>query len=153
MDRPTPVQQHQSDRPGPTSAPIPMEEGGIDSETDQDPSVTEVQAINWIRYVGVKSVQYVKMGHAPRNAAKEKNDLNLELAVREIQKNFSTDLQLLMNEITNDPNLLKTLVCCERQQHEMIPEAYQLLKENNRAGSVSSSWKTELLYQKISEPQ
>ena len=74
MDRPTPVQQHQSDRPGPSSAPIPMEEGEIDSETDQDPSVLEVPAINWARYVGVKSVQYVKMGHAPRIAAEEKND-------------------------------------------------------------------------------
>ena len=30
MDRPTPVQQHQSDRPGPSSAPTPMEEGEID---------------------------------------------------------------------------------------------------------------------------
>ena len=31
-----------------------------------------------------------------------------------------------MNETTNDPNLLKTLVCLERQQHEMIPDEYQL---------------------------
>ena len=71
LDRPTPVKQHQSDRPGPSSAPIPMEEGEIDSETEQDPSVLEVAAINWARYVGVKSVQYVKMGHTPRNAAEE----------------------------------------------------------------------------------
>ena len=75
MDRPTPVQQHQSDRPGPSSAPIPMEEGEIDSETDQDPSVLEVPAINWAQYVGVRSVQYVKMGHAPRIAAGEKKRL------------------------------------------------------------------------------
>ena len=75
MDRPTPVQQHQSDRPGPSSAPTPMEEGEIDSETDQDASVLEVPAINWARYVGVKSVQYVKMGHAPRIAAEEKKRL------------------------------------------------------------------------------
>ena len=72
MDRPTPVQQHQSDRPGPSSAPIPIEEGEIDSETDQDPSLPEVPAINWARYGGVKSVQHVKMGHAPRIAAEEK---------------------------------------------------------------------------------
>ena len=33
MDRSTPIQQHQTDRP----APIPMEEGELDSETDKDP--------------------------------------------------------------------------------------------------------------------
>ena len=62
MDRPTAVRQHQSDRPGPSSAPIAVEEGEIDSETDQDPSILEVPAINWARYVRVKSVQYVKKG-------------------------------------------------------------------------------------------
>ena len=30
-----------------------------------------------------------------------------------------------MTETTNDPNLLKTLVCLERQQHGMIPDEYQ----------------------------
>ena len=98
-----------------------MEEREIDSETDQDPSVLKLPAINWARYVGVKSVQYVKMGHAPRIAAEEQTDWNLEQAVRETEKNFSTDLQLLMTETTNDPSLLKTLVCLERQQQEMIP--------------------------------
>ena len=138
MDRPTPVQQHQSDRPRPSSAPTPMEEGEIDSETDQDPSVLEVPAINWARYVGVKSVQYVKIGHASRISSEEKNHWNLEQAVRETEKNFSTDLQLLMNETTNDPSLLKTLVCLERQQHEMIPEEYQLhrRKLSSRFGLV-----------------
>ena len=66
------------------------------------------------------------MGHAPRISAKEKNDWNLEQAVRETEMNFSTDLQLLMNQTTNDSNLLKTSVCLERQQHEMIPDEYQL---------------------------
>ena len=73
MDRPAPVQQHESDRPGPSSAPIPMEQGKTDSETDQDQ---------------VKSVQYVKMGHAPRFAVEERNDWNLEQAVRETKKDF-----------------------------------------------------------------
>ena len=102
-----------------------MEEGEIDSETNQDPSVLEVPAINWARYVGVKSVQYVKMGHGQRIAAEEQNNWNLEQAVRETEKNFSTDLQLLMTETPNDPNLPKTLVCLERQEHEMIPDEYQ----------------------------
>ena len=142
MDRPTPVQQQQHnqsqyDKPGPSSATantehqfaqIPMEEGEIESETDQDPSILEVPAWNWARYVGVKSVQYKKMGHAPKVAALDENTWDLEQAVRETEKNFSTDLQLLMTETTNDPTLLKTLVSLERQQHELIPEEYQMHK-------------------------
>ena len=92
MDRPTPVKLNQIDRPGPSSALIPMEEGEIVSENDQDRSVLEVPAITWTRYVGVKCVQFVKMGHAPRIVAEEQNDWNLEQAVRETEKNFSTDL-------------------------------------------------------------
>ena len=137
MDRPTPVQPTQIDRPGPSSAgiastsrnhnmPVPIEEGEIDSGTNQNPSVLEVPAINWAPYVGVKSVQYVKMGHAPKIAAEEQNDWNLEQAVRETEKNLSTDLQLLMTETTNDPNLPNTLACLERQQHEIIPDEYQI---------------------------
>ena len=64
------------------------------------------------------------MGHAPKITAEEQNDWNLEQAVRETEKKFSTDLQLLMTETTNDASLLKTLVCLERQQHELIPEEY-----------------------------
>ena len=73
-------------------------------------------------HVGVKSVQYVKMGHAPRTAAQDEINWDLEQVVRETERNFSTDLQLLMTETTNDPILLKTLVCLESQQHELIPE-------------------------------
>ena len=120
LDRPTPAQQQQNPTgPSPTTninqqlAPVPMEDGEIDSETDQDLSVLEVPAWNWARYVGVKSVQYVKMGHTPRIAAQEENNWDLEQAVRKTDKNFSTDLQLLMTESTNDPILLKTLVCLE----------------------------------------
>ena len=74
--------------------------------------------------MGDKSVQYVKMGHAPKVLAQETNNWDLEQAVRETEKNFSTDLQLLMSETTNDPVLLKTLVCLERQQHDQIPDEY-----------------------------
>ena len=107
--------------------PTPMEEGEIDSESDQDPSVLEVPAVNWAKYVGVKSVQYIKMGHAPRTTADEPNNWDFGNAVRESEKNFSTD-QLLLPETTNDPTLLKTLVCLERQQQDNIPEEYQLKK-------------------------
>ena len=113
-----------------------MEEGEIDSETDQDPSILEVPSWNWVKYVGIKSVQYVKMGHAPKVAAQEENHWDLEQAVRETGKNFSTDLQLLMTKTTTDPTLLKTLVCLERQQHELIPDEYQTHKKNSQAGSA-----------------
>ena len=139
LDRPTPVQH---DRPGPSQQTYiqttPMEEGEIETDTDQDPSILEVPAINWARYVGVKSVQYVKMGHAPKITAEEQNNWDLEQAVRETEKNFSTDLQLLMTETTNDASLLKTLVCLERQQHELIPEEYLPVKKklSSRFGLV-----------------
>ena len=83
-----------------------------------------------------KSVQYVKMGHAPRIAAQDENNWDLEQGVRETEKNFSTDLQLLMTETTNDPTLPKTLVCLERQQHELIPEEYLTHKKKSQADSV-----------------
>ena len=146
LDRPTPAQPSQQEQPGTSSSstrqerntPIPMEEGEIDSETDQDPSVLEVPAINWARHVGVKSVQYVKMGHAPKIFSEKNKNWDLEQAVRKTEKNFSIDLQLLMTETTNDPNLLKTLVCLERQQHDLIPEEYQLHKKklSSRFGLV-----------------
>ena len=62
VDRPqTPA--NTEDRPGPSQQqPIPMEEGEIDSESDQDPSILEVPAKNWAKYAGVQSVQYIKMG-------------------------------------------------------------------------------------------
>ena len=127
------AQQQQQNPTGPSvttntdqqRAPVPMEQGEIDSETDQDPSVLEVPASNWARYIGVKSVQYVKMGLAPRLAAQEENNWDLEQPVREAKKIVSTDLQLLMTETTNDPTLLKTLVCLEHQQHEPLPDKYQ----------------------------
>ena len=100
LDRKTPAQQQQNST-GPSAtnidqhfAPVPTEEGEIDSESDQDPSVLEVPAWNWAQYVGVKIVQYVKMGHAPRIAVQEENNWDLEQAVRKTEKNFSTDLQL-----------------------------------------------------------
>ena len=99
-----------------------MEKGEIESETDQDPSILKVPAINWARYVGVKRVQYVKMGHAPEVIAQEDNNCDFEQAMRETEKTFSTDLQLLMSVTTNNPTLLKTLVCLERQQQDQIPD-------------------------------
>ena len=97
VDRPQ-APENPEDRPGPSTInhpttqqqPTPMEEGEIDSESNQDPSVLEVPAVNWAKYVGVTSVQYIKMGHAPRTTAEEPNDLDLGNAVRESEKNFGT---------------------------------------------------------------
>ena len=65
-----------------------MKEGETDSVTDQDPSIPEVPAFNWVRYVGVKSVQYVKKGHAPKIAAQDDNNWDLEQVVRKLRRNF-----------------------------------------------------------------
>ena len=116
----------------------PMEEGEIESESEHDPSVLEVPATNWAKYVGVKRVQYIKMGHAPIVDAIKQNNWDLGNAVRETEKQLATDLQLLMTETTNDPSLLKTLVCLERQQHDNIPEEYFIYKKklSSRYGLV-----------------
>ena len=142
----------EKNRPGPSSAlpgqkpfaPTPMEEGEIESATTLDPSILEVPAINWASYVGVKSVQYVKMGHAPKIAAQKENNWDLAQAVRETERNFSTDLQLLMNETTNDPTLLKTLVCLENQHHDQIQTSIYITKSDCQADSVWFLSKTKL---------
>ena len=130
--------------------PMPMEDDEIEPETDQDPSVLEAPAMNWARYVGVKSVQYVKVGHAPKVMAQEDNNRDLEQAVRKTEKNFSTDIQLLMSETTNDSTLLKTLVCLERQQQDQKPDEYQphRKKLSSRFGSVRFSLRTKLSFQR-----
>ena len=56
--------------------------------------------------------------------AEEPNNWDLVNAVREMEKQFSTDLQLLMTETPNVPSLLKTLVCLKRKQHDNIPEEH-----------------------------
>ena len=109
---------------------VPMEEGEISSDSEMAPSVLEVPTINWANYIGIKSVQYIKMGHAPRIQAIEPNNWDHENTVRETEKEFATDLQLLMTETTNNPKLLKTLVCLERKQYDNIPEEYNQYKRN-----------------------
>ena len=78
------------------------------------------------------------MGQAQKIAAGKQNDWNQEQTVRETDTKVSTDLQQLMTETTNDVNLLKTLVCLERQQHELIPEEYQIFRRklSSRFGLV-----------------
>ena len=94
------------------------------------------------------------MGNAPRIAAEKTNDWNLEQAVREPEKNVSTDLQLLMTDTANHTTLLKTVVCLERQQHEIIPEAYQTQRKqlSSRFGPVFLEDETIVPKNLISEP-
>ena len=104
----------------------PMEEGGISSNSELAPSILEVPTINWANYVGVKSVQYIKMGQPPKVQALEQN-WDLENTVRETEKEFATDLQLLMTETPNDRKLLNTrLFGAPTIQH---PEEYSLYKK------------------------
>ena len=105
-----------------------MEEGEISSDSELAPSVPEVPTINWANYLGVKSVQYIKMGHAPRKQAMEPKNWDHEYTIRETEKEFATDRQILMTETTNDPKRLKTLVCLERKQYDNIPKEYNQYK-------------------------
>ena len=129
------VQRTNNEQPGTsksspaTQEDIPMEEEEISSDSELAPSVLEVPIINWTNYIGIKNVQYIKMGHAPRVQALEQNSCDLAQTVCETEKEFATDLQLLMPETTNDPKLLKTLVCLERQQYDNIPDEYNLYKK------------------------
>ena len=105
-----------------------MEEVEISSDSELVPSVLEVPTINWANYLGVKTVQNIKMGHAPRIQAMEPNNWDHENTLRETEKQFATDLQLLMTERTNDPKLLTTLVYLERKQYDNIPKEYNQYK-------------------------
>ena len=78
------MRRTQDDQPGTSrSQPVtqnnqtgntPMEEGENSSDSEMAPSVLAVPTINWANYVGVKSVQYIKMGHAPKVQALEQNN-------------------------------------------------------------------------------
>ena len=63
----------------------PMEKGEISSDSEMATSVVEVPTIKWANYFGVKSVQYIKMGHAPRIQVLEPNNWNHENNVRETE--------------------------------------------------------------------
>ena len=49
----------------------------------------------------------VHKGHAAKVDAEDHNNLDLGNAVKETEKQFATDVQLLMRETTNDPSLFK----------------------------------------------
>ena len=131
------VQRTNNEQPGTsksqpaTQEDIPMEEGEISSDSELAPSVLEVPTNNWANYIGIKNVQYIKMGHAPRVQALEQNSWDLEQTVRETEKEFATDLQLLMTETTNDPKLLKTLVTKNKSGEKKSPKEWNRLQRNS----------------------
>ena len=57
-------------------------------------------------------------------------------------------MQLLLRKTTNNPNLSTTLVCLERQQHQMIPEEYQAHKKK-----LSSLFRLAIIENKIIVPK
>ena len=67
------IQRTNNEQPGTsksqpaTQEDIPMEEGEISSDSEVAPSVLEVPTINWTNYIGIKNVQSIKMGHAPKS--------------------------------------------------------------------------------------
>ena len=65
------------------------------------------------------------MGSTPIVTAEDGESYDTAQTVRNSEKWFSTNLNLLMTETTNDDKLLKTLVALERKQHSLIPEEYQ----------------------------
>ena len=132
MDRPTPV--NHADRPGPSTtlpsqqelfAPMPTEESEIESDGPR-PVSTRSSRNQLGTLGGGKERAVCQNGSCIKSHGNGRKQLGLFLgqAVKETERNLSTDLQLLMNETTNDPTLLKTLVCLERQQHEQIPDEY-----------------------------
>ena len=63
------------------------------------------------------------MGHASH--IQNKNKWDLEETIRQTEQKFTTDLEIIATETTNDKNLLRTLVCLERRTLEQIPDEYK----------------------------
>ena len=88
MNQPAPAQLNQQDRPGPSAAPtnqdrdvpIQMEEGEIDSERDQDPSVLVVSTVKRARSWD-QNCPKRENGTCSKITAWEENNWNLEQAV------------------------------------------------------------------------
>ena len=78
---------------------------------------------------GRQTLPVYKYMPAPKVNTEEQNHWDLGNTVRETEKNFSTDLQLLMTATINDPLLLKTLVCLERQQQDNTTEEYIIYRK------------------------
>ena len=68
----------------------------IDDDTEEDNSKIELRAptTDWSKYVGYKTVQYIKLGDAPRFNAK--GGWDTAETVRRADKRFARDLNLLL---------------------------------------------------------
>ena len=107
-----------------------------DSDTIQELGVPPV---NWTKYAGCKSIPHIEKKHALIVNLQDVQEWNLETTVREVEQNFSTDLELIVKERTNDEVLSKTLECLKRQQLKETPEDYRIVnnKLSIRIGTVS----------------
>ena len=88
---------------------LPMKEGDSSSDSELAPALMAKPTSDLANYIGVKSVQYIKMGHSPTYKPSTPNKWDHEITKRETVKEFATDLQLPMT--TKRPKLIKTLVC------------------------------------------
>ena len=76
------------------------------NSTDEDAQSGMVApAMEWTKYTGCKSIQYIKMCHAPNVKALE--DWDVVEAVRRAVQKLSTDLEFLMKETTDDENYIE----------------------------------------------
>ena len=130
-----------------------MEEGETESNTNQDPSVLQSPAVNWAKYIGVRSLQNEKMGHPLRKNAKELNNWDLRIAFKGTGKTFSTDHQLLLTETTNEPKLLNTLCASNDRNKPTYPKntLLALLKNNYLRDTALCFTKTVFSYRRILE--
>ena len=112
-----------------------MKEGEISSGSERAPLVLGAATDNWGNNIGGKSVQYIKLGHTPRVQAIEPNPWDNENTVRATEKYFERDLQLSMTEPTDNSKLLKTLVCLERQNDNILEEC-----NTYRKNAINKEW-------------
>ena len=63
------------------------------------------------------------MTRAENNRRREE-EMGRKQAVRDTEKNFSTDRQLLMTETTDETKILKTLLCLERLVYQVRKQIF-----------------------------
>ena len=91
---------------GITGQNLEIEKDAGNKSMDEDvQSWLLVSAVDWTNFSGCKSIQYIKLGRAPNTQTEE--NWALADAKRRADRNFSTDLEYLMKQTTNDEILLK----------------------------------------------
>ena len=87
-----------------------------------------VPAINFRQYLGATGVRFINLGQASK--IQPNNEWDSEETIPQLVQKFTTDLETLAGEATNDEKLLKTLVYIERRTFDQIPEEYREHKKH-----------------------